>query len=216
MRLGLFGGTFDPIHLGHLILAERCREECRLDQVWFIPAGNPPHKQNEAISPGIQRAEMLEFAVAGHPQFSVNRIELNRTGRTFTVDTLRSIRAEDPTRDLFFLIGADSLSDLPLWRDPAGIAALATIVAVNRGDRPLPDLEALRGKLGDAVLERVQIVIMPAIDLSSTDIRRRVREGRSIRFMVPRACEVYIEQHGLYRDGDSPGAAAHAGPLPDS
>lgn len=199
MRLGLLGGTFDPIHLGHLILAERCREECRLDQVWFLPAGNPPHKQNETISPGNERAEMVELAIAGHPQFSVNRMELSRTGRSFTVDTLRELQAQDSTRELFFLIGADSLADLPMWRDPAGIAELATIVAVNRGDRPLPDLDALRSRLGDAVMQRIQIVTMPGIDLSATDIRRRVREGKSIRFMTPRPCEIYIEQHGLYR-----------------
>ena len=121
-RIAIFGGTFDPVHLGHLILAERCREECRLDQVWFIPAGAPPHKASDSITPGERRAEMLEFAIAGHPQFSVNRMELARQGRSFTVDTLRQLHSEDATRELFFLIGADSLADLPLWRDPAGIA----------------------------------------------------------------------------------------------
>jgi nicotinate-nucleotide adenylyltransferase len=200
MRLGLLGGTFDPIHFGHLLLAERCREECELDRVWFLPAGQPPHKSAEGISPGPQRAEMVEFAIAGHPQFEVNRMELGRAGRSFTVDTLREVHAEDPSRELFFLIGGDSLSDLPTWRDPPGIIKLATIVAVNRGDRPLPDLNTLRRTLGDSIVERVRLVTMPGIDLSSTDIRRRVREGRSIRFMTPRPCEVYIEQHGLYRE----------------
>ncbi|HUE14089.1 MAG TPA: nicotinate-nucleotide adenylyltransferase [Planctomycetaceae bacterium] len=209
MRLGLFGGTFDPVHVGHLLLAERCREECRLEHVWFLPAGTPPHKAAESISPGNQRAEMLEFAISGHPQFSVNRMELARTGRSFTVDTLRQLHAEDSARELFFLIGADSLADLPLWRDPAGIAELATIVAVNRGDRPMPDLDALRGQLGDAVLSRIQIVTMPGIDLSATDIRRRVRDGKSIRFMTPRACEVYIQQHGLYRESIDPSPVSH-------
>jgi nicotinate-nucleotide adenylyltransferase len=200
MRLGLFGGTFDPVHIGHLILAEQCREQCRLDELWFLPAGTPPHKPAGSVAPGNQRAEMIEFAIAGHPKFSVNRMELSREGRSFTVDTLRQLHSEDPSRELFFLIGADSLADLPLWRDPAGIAELATIVAVNRGDRPLPELAPLRSKLGDRVLDRIQIVAMPGIDLSSTDIRRRVREGKSIRFMTPRACEVYIQQHGLYRN----------------
>ncbi len=144
MRLGLIGGTFDPIHFGHLLLAERCREECGLDRVWFLPAGQPPHKAADGISPGQQRAELVEFAIAGHPQFAVNRLELGRAGRSFTIDTLSEIHAEDPSRELFFLIGADSLADLPGWRDPAGIVELATIVAVNRGDRPLPDLEQLR------------------------------------------------------------------------
>jgi nicotinate-nucleotide adenylyltransferase len=200
MRLGLLGGTFDPSHLGHLMLAERCREECELDRVWFLPAGHPPHKSAEGISPGPQRAEMVEFAIAGHPQFEVNRMELGRVGRSFTVDTLREIHADDPSRELFFLIGADSLADLPTWRDPPGIIKLATIVAVNRGDRPLPDLSTLRRTLGDSIVDRVRLVSMPGIDLSSTDIRRRVHEGRSIRFMTPRPCEVYIEQQGLYRE----------------
>jgi nicotinate-nucleotide adenylyltransferase len=204
MRLGLLGGTFDPIHFGHLLLAERCREECGLDRVWFLPAGQPPHKAAEGISAGNQRAEMVEFAIAGHPQFEVNRMELGRSGRTFTVDTLREVHAEDPSRELFFLIGADSLADLPTWRDPACIVELATIVAVNRGDRPLPDLFHLRRTLGDAIADRIQLVTMPGIDLSSTDIRRRVREGRSIRFMTPRPCEVYIQEHGLYRDDGKP------------
>src|SRR5579872_5556276 len=169
MRIGLLGGTFDPVHLGHLLLAERCREECRLDQVWFIPAGNPPHKQGETISPGKERAEMLELAIAGHPQFSVNRLELERAERSFTVETLGRIHHEHPEEELFFLIGADSLADLPLWRDPAGIARLATLVAVNRGDRPLPDLESLRSRLGDEVMSRLQFVTMPGIDISATD-----------------------------------------------
>jgi nicotinate-nucleotide adenylyltransferase len=199
MRLGLFGGTFDPVHWGHLLLAERCREECALDQVWFIPAGLPPHKHDESITPGPQRAEMLEFAIAGHSQFLVNRMELSREGRSFTVDTLRALHAEDSSRELFFLIGADSLADLPTWREPAQIAELATIVAVNRGDRPISGVEGVRQKLGAQVASRIRIVAMPAIDLSATDIRRRVREGKSIRFMTPRPTEIYIHQHGLYR-----------------
>jgi nicotinate-nucleotide adenylyltransferase len=205
MRLGLLGGTFDPIHYGHLLLAERCREECGLDRVWFLPAGQPPHKTADGISPGPQRAEMVEFAIAGHPQFQVSRIELTRTGRSFTIDTLRELHAEDPSRELFFLIGADSLADLPDWRDPAGIVDLATIVAVNRGDRPLPDLDGLRRALGSAIADRVRLVTMPGIDLSSTDIRRRFRGGKSIRFMTPRPCEVYIQEHQLYvgRESDA-------------
>ncbi len=199
MRLGLLGGTFDPIHFGHLLLAERCREECGLDRVWFVPSGQPPHKSADGISPGNQRAELVEFAIAGHPQFGVNRLELAREGRSFTVDTLREVHAEDPSRELFFLIGADSLADLPSWRNPPGIVELATIVAVNRGDRPLPDLDAVRRTLGSAIADRIRLVTMPGIDLSSTDIRRRVREGKSIRFMTPRPCEVYIQEHGLYQ-----------------
>lgn len=199
MRLGLFGGTFDPVHLGHLILAEQCREQCRLDQVWFLPSGSPPHKPAVGISPGKHRIEMLELATAGHSAFVVSRLEIDRTGTTFTVDTLQQLRQEDPQRELYFLIGADSLADLPTWREPERIAQLAVIVAANRGDRPLPDTHALRQQVGDLIASRIQSATIPGIDLSASDIRRRVREGNSIRFMVPRPVELYIAEHGLYR-----------------
>ena len=197
-RIGLFGGTFDPVHAGHLLLAEQCREQCSLDEVWFLPAGDPPHKREASITAGKSRAEMLELAVAGHPQFRVNRLELERQGTTFTVDTLEILHSEDPDRDLFFLIGADSLSELTTWRSPARITELATIVAVNRGDHPLPAVGPLSDRLGDELASRLVFVAMPGIDVSSTDIRRRVRAGQSIRYMTPRPVEVYIAEHGLY------------------
>ncbi len=199
MRLGVFGGTFDPVHWGHLLIAEQCREQCELDQVWLLPAGDPPHKTGSAISTGKQRAEMLDFATAGHESLIVNRMELSREGKTFTVDTLRQLREERPEDELFFLIGADSLHDLPDWREPERIVELATIVAVNRGDRPLPSEADLNRQLGEAIASRVKLVMMPGIDLSSSDIRRRVREGKSIRFMVPRAVEAYIKEQKLYQ-----------------
>ena len=199
MRLGLFGGTFDPVHCGHLILAEQCREQCALDEVKFLPSGSPPHKQGQEMTPGPVRSEMLELATAGHSQFVVDRMELEREGPTYTVETLQQLHSEKPGRELFFLIGADSLNDLSTWREPERIAELATIVAVNRGDRPLPDWVSLRSALGEAVTSRIQLVTMPGIDLTATDIRRRVREGKSIRFLVPRAVEIYIAEQGLYR-----------------
>jgi nicotinate-nucleotide adenylyltransferase len=200
MRLGLYGGSFDPVHFGHLLLAEQCREQCGLDAVRFLPAGWPPHKASDGLTDGEARAEMLEFAVAGMPQFSVDRRELDRPGKSYTVDTLEAFHAEDPTRELFFLIGGDSLDELTTWRNPERIAQLATIVAVNRGDRPLPDEAALKERLGPVVAPRVRFVTMPGLDVSATDIRERVRDGRSIRFLTPRAVEQYIAQHGLYRE----------------
>lgn len=199
MRLGIFGGTFDPVHFGHLILAEQCREQCRLDQVWFLPSGSPPHKEDLGITPGTHRAEMLEFALAGHPDFLVDRRELKREGITYTIDTLTSLAAEDESRELFFLIGGDSLNDLPTWRAPQQIAELATLVAVNRGDRPLQDIATIRSQLGDTVADRIMPATMPGIDLSSTDIRQRVSAGKSVRYMIPRAVEAYIAEHELYR-----------------
>jgi nicotinate-nucleotide adenylyltransferase len=200
MRLGLLGGTFDPVHFAHLLLAEQCREACRLDQVWFLPSGRPPHKPNETISPSEARIEMLELAVAGHPGFSVCTLEIERGGTTYTVDTLEHLHRDDPTRELFFLIGADSLADLPSWREPERIVQLATIVAVNRGDRPLPDSSALMGQKGLQPASPIRFVTMPGVDLSSSDIRQRVHAGRSIRYMTPPAVEVYIRERSLYRD----------------
>ena len=200
MRLGLLGGTFDPVHFAHLLLAEQCREACRLDEVWFLPSGRPPHKPNGKISPPQVRVEMLELAVAGHPAFSVCTLEIERGGTTYTVDTLEHLRAADPTRALYFLIGADSLADMPSWRDPERIMQLATVVAVNRGDRPLPDSTALMGQKGPQPASPIRFVTMPGVDFSSSEIRQRVRAGRSIRYMTPPAVEIYIREHSLYRD----------------
>lgn len=202
IRLGLYGGSFDPVHLGHLLLAETCREECELDRVLFLPCSQSPHKPNGAIASGNQRAEMLQFAVAGDPRFGVCRIELERSGPSFTVETLRQLRVEQPDSEFFFLMGADSLADLPLWREPQAILELATIVAVNRGQRPPLDLASLETRLGSSVRDRVRFVTMPAIELSATEIRERVRSGRSLRYRVPRAIEEYIRQSGLYRNAE--------------
>jgi nicotinate-nucleotide adenylyltransferase len=199
MRLGVFGGTFDPIHVGHLVLAEQCREQYGLDEVWFVPAAQPPHKNAAAISPAKMRSEMVEFAIAGNAAFRLSTIEMNRVGPSFTVTTLEQLHAEDSSRELFLLIGADSLRDLPLWREPNRILELATIIVVNRGDRPVPDLTGLRAACGVLVDTRIVVANMPALDLSATDIRGRIHGGRSIRYLVPRAVEAYLREHGLYQ-----------------
>lgn len=199
MRLGIYGGTFDPIHFGHLILAEQCREQYNLDEVWFVPAALPPHKLTNTISSAKSRSAMIELAIAGHPFFRVSTIELDRVGPSFTVTTLEQLKSLDSARELFLLIGGDSLRDLPHWREPTRILELATVIAVNRGDRPLPDTNELRQTVGPAANDRVTFASMPGIDLSSTDIRSRVREQRSIRYLVPRAVETYIHHHHLYQ-----------------
>ncbi len=199
MRLGIFGGTFDPVHYGHLLLAEQCREQCRLDQVWFLPAGVPPHKLERTIASGKARAEMLELAVAGHDHFRIDRRELDRADPCYTVETLAALKAEDPSRELVFLLGADSLVDFPTWREPRRIVEMAHLAIVNRGGAPLPDLAPLRRDLGETIESRLHFVTIPGTDISSSDIRRRVRDGKSIRYMAPRAVECYIRTHGLYK-----------------
>lgn len=203
MRIGIYGGTFDPIHYGHLVLAEQCREQCQLDEVWFVPAAHPPHKLEVTISDSKMRCEMIEFAIAGHPHFKLSRLELERSGPSFTVTTLEHLHTEEASRELFLLIGADSLRDLPQWREPDRILDLATVVAVNRGDQLLPDRSRLEHQLGQRATSKLKFVQMPGIDISASDIRQRVASGRSIRYLVPRAVEAYIGQHQLYGAGVS-------------
>jgi nicotinate-nucleotide adenylyltransferase len=197
MKIGIYGGTFDPVHYGHLLLAEQCREACRLDEVWFMPTGSPPHKQGWEISDATARREMLEIAVAGLPQFKVSTLELDRPGPHYTVETLAEIRRTRPGDELFLLIGGDSLGEFATWREPDRIAEQATIVAVNRG-RETIDLNGVRAALGERVAGRVQVVTMPGVDISASDLRQRVAEGRSVRFQTPRGVEQYIVEHRLY------------------
>jgi nicotinate-nucleotide adenylyltransferase len=196
MRLGLFGGTFDPIHLGHLILAEQCREACKLDRVWFVVAGAPPHKRNDRTAVA-HRLEMARIAIAGQTSFAVSELETTRPGPHYSVETLEAVRRDQPDDDLFFLIGADSLADLPTWREPARIAQLATIVVVNRPG--LEEIDAANLPDFGPGSQPLLSVTIPPIGIASTDLRRRLAEGRSIRYMVPRGVEAYIEAQGLYR-----------------
>lgn len=195
MRLGLFGGTFDPIHLGHLILAEQCREACGLDRVWFVVAGSPPHKQGER-TPAVQRLEMVRIAVAGHSNFEACDLETRRPGPHYSVETLELVHRERPEDPLFFLIGADSLVDLPTWRKPARIARLATIVVVNRPGISEVDAAGLPDFGPDC--HALLAVNVPPIGIASHDLRRRIAQGRSIRYLVPREVEAFIEAHRLY------------------
>ncbi len=207
MRLGIFGGTFDPIHLGHLILAEHCREACRLDRVLFIPAGQPPHKTERQITPARQRLEMVELAIAGHAAFGVSEIELNRPGPSYSAETLADLAKQYSEAELFFLMGSDSLADLRLWYQPARIAELATLVVATRPGCEQPAVDTIRKVIGDAATERLlqHVVEIPLVQISSSMIRSRTAAGRSIRFMVPRAVECYIETNGLYRMAEGGG-----------
>lgn len=198
MRLGLFGGTFDPIHVGHLVLAEQCREACGLDRVWFVVAGEPPHKRGVERTAGRHRLEMVRLAIAGNPGFEVSDVEVERAGPSYSVDTLAQIRAERPGDELFFLIGGDSLVDLPSWREPERIARLASIVVVNR--------PGARGDVPDFGIDAKPIlsVAIPPLEVSSSDLRSRLAAGKSVRYMVPAAVSAYIDAHELYRDPAAP------------
>jgi nicotinate-nucleotide adenylyltransferase len=212
MRIGVFGGTFDPVHLGHLILAEQCREQGRLDEVWFVPAGAPPHKLHYPITPFRHRAEMLRLATAGHPAFRVNELENERPGPSYTVETLDELRKTQPGAGWFFLVGSDTLADLHEWHDPAGVVRRAGLLVMARGGEPVMSAEELRASLRLPEGERLslEVVAAPRIEISSRDLRRRAAEGRSLRYVVPRAVECYIEEKGLYRD-DLPARSAGEG-----
>lgn len=203
MRLGIFGGSFDPVHYGHLLLAEACRQDASLDQVWFVPAAQPPHKPGRRLSEPEHRVELLHLATGGHDAFRVSRVEVDRGGVSYTVDTLQAIHDEFAARseslDLVLLLGGDSYRDLPTWRTPDKIVALAELAVVERGPpgKPLQPLAELGA-------HRVRRVSMPRVDLASRRIRRDVAEGRSIRYQTPRGVEEYIRAQGLYRTPDEP------------
>lgn len=201
MRIGIYGGSFDPVHIGHLLIADLVREQYQLDGVRFVPAATAPHKQASEVTTAKHRVEMLELAVGGYRPFEVDRSEVERGGVSYTVDTLETLHAERSTDELFLILGGDSLVDLPTWRKPERICELARPIVVSRPGTPPPDLGLLKNLLPGLTTEQLQqcVVRTPVIEVSSTELRERVREGRSIRFRTPRAVEKYIETHGLYR-----------------
>ncbi len=201
MRLGLFGGSFDPVHYGHLLTAESCREQCRLDAVWFAPAAVPPHKQDRTLLDAKHRIEMLKLAIGGNEAFEVFTGEIDRGGVSYTVETLEQLHEELPGSELFLLMGADSLADLPDWREPKRICELAIPVVVRRAGSAEPDDSSLVELMSAErlALARQNRVEMPVIDLRATEIRSRVAASLSIRYRTPRAVEKYIETEGLYK-----------------
>jgi nicotinate-nucleotide adenylyltransferase len=201
MRIGVFGGTFDPVHLAHLVVAEQCREQARLDRVLFIPAARPPHKPERVLTPFERRVEMLALALAGQPAFQIAELEKDRPGPSYTVDTLEALREQHPNAEFCLLMGADMLADLPHWRAPVRVLELATLLVVRRLGWPVLSVEQVCKELGSTAAVRVENVEVPLLEIASRDIRRRVAEARSIRYLVPRSVEVYVAQHQLYRTG---------------
>lgn len=193
-RLGIVGGTFDPIHNGHLLLARFVSEEMSLDKVLFIPAATPPHKDHrDDIAPSACRLTMVELALEGIDDFEASRNELDRPGRSYTVDTLRHLHFDHPDAEFFLIIGNDNTHDLSNWHDPKGILGLCTIVA---GSRTIDS-----GNLGlDPIGARVHVVDTPVIDISSTQIRQRIRAGRPVHSMMPDQVAAYIKERRLYSD----------------
>ena len=194
MRLGLMGGTFDPIHFGHLLAAEEALVRCQLDEVLFVPAGRPWMKEGVEVTPAHHRMNMTALAVAYNPRFSVSSIEVDREGPTYTVDTLEELRDEDCSREMFLIVGADSVAQMDRWKQPERIQELCTVIAVPRpGYEPPAHSHRLQGSV------RVIYLDAPLAAISATEVRGRVSRGLPVRHCIPEAVEEYIQQNGLYQ-----------------
>jgi nicotinate-nucleotide adenylyltransferase len=191
MTIGLFGGSFDPPHLGHLIVAETIRDQFQLDQIWWIPAFDPPHKEGSALTASRHRLALTRRATEDNPGFAVSDVEVQRADTSYTVDTVRALQDAHPAYAFSLLLGGDSLRTFGAWRRPEEIAARVPLLAYHRADvAPVAMPPFLEGRL--------RFAEAPLIDISGTEIRARVRAGRSIRYLVPDAVQAYIETHRLY------------------
>jgi len=190
VRLGVLGGTFDPVHVGHLALAEGARRQLGLTRVLLIPAGQPWRKASRAVSPAEQRVAMLRLAVAGNPGLEVSTVEVDRPGPTYTVETLAKLKDEWPNEELVLILGEDALADLPNWREPDRIRELATLAVARRGE----------GDGGPAIAPASGMLWLatPRIEVSASEVRARVRHGRSIAELVPEAVAEYVRANRLY------------------
>jgi nicotinate-nucleotide adenylyltransferase len=196
---GVFGGTFDPIHLAHLAIAEAARDVAGLRRVLFVPAAQPPHKPGRPITPVADRLAMVEAAVADNPAFEVSRVEVDRAGPSYTVDTLALLCAADPGDRLALILSVESFLELPTWHEPARILELAELIVVPRDGYPDPDPSFLARAFPGTTAAALYLD-GPRIRLSASEIRDRAAAGRSIRYLVPDAVAAYIGDHGLYQD----------------
>ena len=199
MKIGVLGGTFDPVHLAHLAVAEAVKAELDLAEVIFVPAGQPWLKANNYILAAEHRVQMVRLAIAGKPCFRLSTMEIDRPGPSYTVDTMAELRGQIGAEDeLYFILGWDNLAELPRWREPARIIQLCYLVAVPRPGYCVPDLMKLEGDI-PGIAKRVIILDKPQMDISATEIRKRLSRGAPINDLVPEAVAEYIRRHGLYR-----------------
>jgi len=196
-RIGILGGTFDPIHMGHLITAEMVRVAAALDHILFIPAARPPHKAADQAAPPEERLAMTACAVRENPFFSVSDIELHRAGPSYTVDTVVSLQEQYGGADIFFITGADAMNALYRWHEPRRLLRSCRLIVATRQGVPL-DETLIAEKFTAEERSRIEVLPTPHLEISSTVIRARIRAGLSIRYLVPRAVEIYIEERRLY------------------
>jgi nicotinate-nucleotide adenylyltransferase len=196
--LGVFGGTFDPIHHGHLAVAEEAREALGLERVLLVPAAMPPHKPGRPVTPAEHRLAMVELAIAGNPAFEVNRLELDRGGASYTVDTLVALRALGES-DPWLILSSEALAGFPTWREPERILGLCRLAVVPRGGHAALGPDWVRDRFPGRE-DRVTFLPGPLLPISGSVVRRRAAAGRSVRYLVPEAVARYIADHGLYTD----------------
>lgn len=197
-KVGIMGGTFNPIHNGHLFLAEHAYGQAGLDYVLFMPSMNPPHKAGMKIAEAEHRINMVREAIKDNPHFLLSDLELQRQGITYTSDTLKILKENNPDTEYYFIVGGDSLMMMTEWMDPQTVFNLSTIVVGGRGDYTQEQLEQQAGYLEKAYKGRIILLDMPHMEISSEGIRSRLNEGKSIRYYVPDEVISYIEKNGLY------------------
>jgi nicotinate-nucleotide adenylyltransferase len=197
-RIGVLGGTFDPPHVGHLWLATLAADALQLDRVLFMPAGQPPHKRGQRITPATDRLLMTRLAISGNDAFELCPIELERPGPSFTVDSIADLQRLYPAGELLLLMAADSLAQIDTWREPERLLAMLEWAVAPRPGSSMPDRAALRARFGEAA-KRIHLLDGPALDVSASEIRRRVAAGQAIRYLVPVAVEELIVERGLYK-----------------
>ena len=198
MNIGVLGGTFDPIHHGHIIVVEEARTRLNLAEVILVPAGQPWLKEDSPILAAEHRVQMIRLVIADKPYFRLSTMEIDRAGPSYTVDTIAELQAQLGAGDeLFFILGWDNLAQLPLWKEPSRLIKMCRLVAVPRPGYPLPDLNALEAAM-PGLSQRLIVLDRPEVDISASDIRNRVAQGLSISHLVPEPVDEYIKQHKLY------------------
>ncbi|MEG6520744.1 nicotinate-nucleotide adenylyltransferase [Desulfotomaculum sp. 1211_IL3151] len=194
----LMGGTFDPVHFGHLVVAEEVRQRFHLDKVVFIPAGKPPHKTDKVILDAQHRVNMIRLAIASNPYFEISTIEVERRGLSYTVDTIEQLRRSFQVESIYFITGADAILEILTWKDVERLLSMAYLIAATRPGYDLNNLEETLKSLPTPFMKRILPLEVPALAISSSDIRKRVREGKSIKYLLPESVEGYIYHNNIY------------------